>query len=323
MGSSLQFDVIAALVRAHLGQSPEREAVRPIATGKFNESYEIALDTGPVVLRVAPPDSTVFCFYERRMMRQEPQIHAMLSARTGVPVPEILAADFSRNLLDRDFLIMRRLIGMPLTECRGMAVSEYAAVLRQIGSYLREVHALQGTQYGYLGEHRPMRPAATWPEAFGRMWDLLVADIVAVDGYTEEEASFVRTLYAEAGAQFQDSGRAACFLHMDIWHQNILVDERGKVSGILDWDRALWGDPEIEFAVLEYCGISKRPFWQGYGAERPRDAAAQVRGLFFLLYEIQKYIVIRKGRNGRPEEAARYKRQALQLARNIARLNAG
>ena len=105
----------------------------------------------------------------------------------------------------------------------------------------------------------------------------------------------------------------ASLLHMDVWGQNILVDQKGKLTGLLDWDRALWGDPEIEFAVLDYCGISHPSFWEGYGQQRDQSKAAQVRNLFYLLYELQKYIVIRHARNRDPVSANRYKRQVVQL----------
>jgi len=55
----------------------------------------------------------------------------------------------------------------------------------------------------------------------------------------------------------------ASLLHLDAWAQNILVDEAGNVTGLVDLDRALWGDPGIEFAVLDYCGISEPVFWRG------------------------------------------------------------
>ena len=75
----------------------------------------------------------------------------------------------------------------------------------------------------------------------------------------------------------------AALLHMDVWAQNILVDDGGRLTGLVDWDRALWGDPEIEFAVLDYCGISTPAFWQGYGRERDLSEPAQVRRVFYLL----------------------------------------
>jgi fructosamine-3-kinase len=103
-------------------------------------------------------------------------------------------------------------------------------------------------------------------------------------------------------------------LHMDVWSQNILVDETGNVTGLVDFDRALWGDKEIEFAVLDYCGISEPPFWKGYGAQRDESASAMIRRQFYLLYEIQKYMPISVWRRQDAISAARYKEQSLALA---------
>jgi fructosamine-3-kinase len=92
------------------------------------------------------------------------------------------------------------------------------------------------------------------------------------------------------------------------------------LTGLLDWDRAPWGDPEIEFAVLDYCGISEPAFWEGYGAERDRSPEAEVRRVFYLLYELQKYIFIRRVRRNRPDQAEQYRRRSLDLARQLSRL---
>ena len=115
-----------------------------------------------------------------------------------------------------------------------------------------------------------------------------------------------------------DRNQPASLLHMDVWAQNILTDEDGRLTCLLDWDRALWGDPEIEFAVLDYCGISEPPFWSGYGAARDHSPEAETRRIFYLLYEVQKYILIRRVRNRSPREADRHRRQALELARKLA-----
>jgi aminoglycoside phosphotransferase (APT) family kinase protein len=101
---------------------------------------------------------------------------------------------------------------------------------------------------------------------------------------------------------------------MDVWAQNILVDDASSLTGLVDWDRALWGDPEIEFAVLDYCAVSKPAFWEGYGRARDESEEARVRNIFYLLYEIQKYIVIREGRNNDPDGARWYKQHVMQIA---------
>lgn len=77
------------------------------------------------------------------------------------------------------------------------------------------------------------------------------------------------------------------------------------------------GDPELEFAVLDYCGISEPPFWKGYGDERDGSPEAEIRRIFYLLYEVQKYIVIRRIRGRDPQRADAYRRQSLQLANGL------
>ena len=304
-------EILSSLVRHHRPDLGGVIEVAPITTGKFNSSFWVRAGGEEMVLRVAPPNDAVFVFYEREMMRQEPELHRLLRAQTTVPVPEILAFDQSQTLLKRDFMLMARLPGAPLSEMRAV---NYDKVLRQVGQYLAQVHRLHATQYGYLGAHQPMAPQSRWVDAFAMMWNKLIDDVVAVKHYDAEESRFLRDLLDQHLPLF-DRPVAASLLHMDIWAQNILVDQRGEVTGLLDWDRALWGDPEIEFAVLDYCGISEPAFWEGYGQTRDWSPEARIRQCFYLLYELQKYIVIRQGRLFDSVAARRYKREVMKLVR--------
>lgn len=283
-----------------------------ISTGKFNTSWFVRdAAAHDYVLRVAPPPNTEFVFYERDMMRQEPDLHTLLLEKTTIPVPRILAFDDSRTRLDRSFLVMERLPGRPISEATGIDVD---SVFRQVGRCLAQAHALTAPAFGYLGAHHPMPPKSNWSGAFHTMWDRLIADVARVGHYSLEEQTAMRQLLDKHIALFVGPARAA-LLHMDVWAQNILVDEAGTLTGLVDWDRSLCGDPEIEFAVLDYCGVSTPAFWEGYGKERDMSPEARVRQVFYLLYEMQKYIVIRQGRNEDPAGAQRYKRQVFGLVR--------
>jgi aminoglycoside phosphotransferase (APT) family kinase protein len=262
-----------------------------------------------LVLRVAPPRDSVFVFYERDMMRQEPRIHRLLRENTSVPVAGIIALDTSHNLIDRDFILMERLPGRALSDTPAVDTSRTFA---QVGEALAQTHALTAEHYGYLGEHHPMKPQPSWAEAFRVMWGKLVADVAAVGYYNRAEQAQLAGLLDEYLPLF-DRPVPASLLHMDVWAQNILVDEHGNLTGLVDWDRALWGDPEIEFAVLDYCGVSVPSFWEGYGKTRERSPEERVRNIFYLLYEIQKYIVIRHGRNRDPATASSYRRQVAHI----------
>lgn len=311
-------DSLRKLVALHLGEPVYAPQFSRIPTGEFNTSYFVSGWPRELVLRIAPPDDAGFVFYERRMMAQEPEIHRIVRDRTSAPVPEILAFDDKRQAIDRDFLLMERLPGRTLADLGRVPESFFDRVLVQVGEYLRQIHSILADKYGYLGAHAPMPPQPDWSSAFRTMWQLMIEDVAAAGQYSDEEARYMTELL---DANFENFERSvpASLLHMDIWHQNVLVDNEGTVTGLLDFDRAVWGDPEIEFAILDYCGFSGPAFWRGYGCERDWSPPARIRQVFYLLYEVQKYIVIRHWRHNDDLGAARYKRQVMSLARQVER----
>jgi fructosamine-3-kinase len=212
-------------------------------------------------------------------------------------------------------MIMERLPGQAMTHAR-LSQRQTDGVLAQVGGYLAEIHNLVANRYGYLGAHQPMAPQTSWVEAFTVMWSKLMKDMVGCGGYTQEEADAFRQLLAVYRPHF-DQPVPASLLHMDVWSQNILVNEGGQVTGLVDFDRALWGDPEIEYAVLDYCGISEPSFWEGYGRDRDTSFPAQIRARFYMLYEVQKYVAIQIWRRSNPSEALQYKRNSFALARPL------
>ena len=112
-------DILGQVVLRHRPDLKLALSFRPIRTGHFNTSFFVQAGPEEFVLRVAPARDEVFVFYERDMMRQEPGLHALLLERTDVPVARVLAYDDSHDLIERDYLLMQRLPGRPLTEMTG------------------------------------------------------------------------------------------------------------------------------------------------------------------------------------------------------------
>ncbi len=309
---------LAQLVRAHADVDPASLRFTPVSTGRHNRSFWVDSDQGRFVVRIAPADDVGLLYYERRMMRQEPDLHGLIRARTTIPVAPIVGYDFSRTRIDRDYLLMTVLPGTALSNARRLTRRQLSRVLQQVGVYLRELHDLTApdclgmTAYGYLGAHHPMEPQPTWVDAFRVMWNKLLDDVVACGSYTAAEAQRLRDLFEHYRTHF-DRPVMPSLLHMDIWGENILVDAQGNVTGLVDFDRALWGDVEIEFAVLDYCGISEQSFWRGYGRERDESPSALIRRQFYLLYEVQKYMPISIWRGHDPAGAASYKQTCRSL----------
>ena len=322
MPTDFSQQTLSELVQPFLNDDPNDLTFCAVKTGKHNRSFWVQGKEERYVLRIAPPDETGFLFYERLMMRQEPSLHNLILKRTGLPVAAIVGHDFSRQQINRDYMLMRALPGTPLSEVRGLPSSHLERALAQVGEYLRQLHDLTAQDclgvhaYGYLGEHHPMLPQPDWASAFHLMWNLLLDDVVNCGAYKPAEGDFMRRLYDQYAHHFKHPVEPR-LLHMDIWSQNILVDPMGNVTAIVDFDRALWGDVEIEFAVLDYCGISEPSFWQGYGSLRDTSPPAEIRRLFYLLYEIQKYMPIEVWRRNDPAGAARYREQCLSMAAQL------
>lgn len=304
-------DQILHAISTHISDfSQENSSVKPITTGLFNTSYYVESNSHSLVIRIAPEDETPQLFYEKKMMRQEKTIHDLIKKQTMIPVPHIYIYDESKTILPRAYLIMERLPGIPLSNTYQI---NHGHVLRQVGTYLAQAHARVKDLYGYIGEHHPMQPQLNWKDAFTIMWEKLIFDIGQTQIYDKVLCNKMRALLKGHQSLFERDIEAS-LLHMDVWAQNILVTPDSKVTGLIDWDRALWGDPEIEFAVLDYCGISEPPFWEGYGKERDESKEANIRKIFYLLYEIQKYIVIEAGRKKNIPAANNYARQSLSMA---------
>jgi fructosamine-3-kinase len=312
----------AAAAGRLLEVDPGEVRLEPIATGKYNTSWFLTTpDQPPLVLQVAPPgDRNLHLFYEHRMMRRLPALHEHLNQELqgeGL-IAEVVAQENAVPEVDgHDVIIQHRLQGEPLSDSPG---ADRESVLQSLGQLLSRVHQIQGPHCGYpqnysadgAAEDSPAA-ADTWSAAFQIMWRKLLRDIRDCDGYTQAETARMQDMLDRHGKFFQRPIDPV-LLHMDVWDQNILVHE-GQFSGLVDWDRALYGDPEIEFAVLDYCGVSTPGFWQGYGQPDPRadQPGAAVRRMFYLLYELQKYIVIRRARQGDADGADSFKERVFAL----------
>ena len=300
------------LVRHKLDLENVNLKIIPTGTGKFSTSFFVKTPENhdDLVIRIAPPDDLLQLFYEYRMMHQEPALHRLIQKKTDIPIPPILVYDFSRTIIDRDYLIMKRMPGEPLSEIQyKFSQQQLNKVLRDLGYYVAKLHTITANKFGYIGAHRPMEPQTTWHDAFAIMWDKMLEDCNKCGIYTSDDMALGKNLWKDYRDIFQHECKAS-LCHMDLWVQNVLVDDAGNLTCLFDFDRACFGDVENEFAVAEYCGLTGETFWEGYGSKLNISHEWAIRRWFYLLYEHQKYIVISV--STRRNDLARAQRYATQ-----------
>ena len=172
-------DQLAALV-APLGDALRSE---PLSGGMFASVFAVDLAPRPgvtpddvpgrVVVKVTGADTSRLLRYEHGTPGTEAAAYRAAHA-AGLPVPQVLHADLTREHVDGDALVVTFLDGT-LWSAREDDAAESAAVRRGLGSFMARLHRIAGDRFGYPAPASGLA-AATWPDALARMVDAVLDD---------------------------------------------------------------------------------------------------------------------------------------------------
>jgi aminoglycoside phosphotransferase (APT) family kinase protein len=196
-------------------------------------------------------------------------------------MPRTLAIDSTHSVIGRDYLFQTMLPGVPAPD--GLAAyprAQWAALYRQLGSITARIQAVRGSRFG-----RVAGPGfATWSEAI-----IAYLNDIAMDPATAGlDAADVHDVVAEAN---QDSGildevTEPRLLHGELWHANVMIvpgEPEPTICGMLDCDRASWGDPAFDWAIF-LAGLrsdtERDTFWETHGPS-VSTASALRRNLYY------------------------------------------
>ena len=252
---------------------------KELSDGWFNTAYDIALDSGhSAILKVAPPADVKILSYEKDIMRTEVEVMRKVAGETRVPVPKIYSYDKSFDLIGQEYYLMEKLEGVPYNYIQEkIEEDKKEAIETRLGEYNRQINDIWGEKFGlYSPVHEKFD---TWYDAFYYMMSVLLNDAADIDldiGRPYEKISDITASLKCA----LDEVKKPCLAHWDLWAGNVFVDN-GEITGIIDFERALWGDRLIE--VFLHSGESAY-FAKGYGADIPHGPGAEARKSLYRLY---------------------------------------
>ncbi|ONI77378.1 hypothetical protein ALI144C_34375 [Actinosynnema sp. ALI-1.44] len=223
-------------------------ARQELTEGTYNTAYRLrTADTG-YILKVAPDPASPSLTYEQGLMTTEALLYREAA---GLPVPQVIHAE-------RDFLLMTEIPGLPWYPNKPQQ-DKRAKLRGELGEIVARLHKITGTGFGYpqLGLH------GSWRSAFRQMVTSVLADAerYAVDLPVAGE----KVLAALDSPAFDDVGHPV-LVHFDLWDGNILLDG-DRVTGLIDGERAFWGDPVAELVSLALFKDIRADaaFLDGYG----------------------------------------------------------
>jgi aminoglycoside phosphotransferase (APT) family kinase protein len=271
-----------AIVVDAFGPDADLVSFDEITDGWFNALYALGLTDGRrVALKVGPPPDLVVQRYEHGILHAEVTAIGLVLAHTRAPAPEVLHVDASGHHVPGPFFVMDLLPGRSLFSRRDtLDDARRATADAEVGAHLRAINAIAGDAFGLLAPGRPT--FATWPAAFGALVDLALADAADRDVPLPRPAAALRAL-VEAGHDALAEVTTPRLVHWDLWDGNVLVDpDTGHVTGLVDFERALWGDPLME---VQFRPLAVSPAFQaGYGRALLDSPAALHRRRLYNLY---------------------------------------
>ena len=247
-----------------------------LAGGDNSEVFEVRSDDGRSMIIKTYSDELHW------KMRKELLAYGLLaSTRPAVPLAEVLGADDSKRLLDRNYLVMTKLDGTLLVSVLDtIEPGELDTIDGEIGAALAAIHRVELPSFGYLGPDGIGEPYATNKAYMSAQFAKKLATFDELGG-DPSTSSAVRG-YVDGRSDRFDDCRSASFCHDDCHEGNVLVadgPDGWHVRGIIDLENAVAGDPLLDLAKTEAYQRRRsdrrlRALLAGYGPIRSgwRDA---------------------------------------------------
>lgn len=288
-------------------------AAQILSGGLFNTTYRLETASRKVILRLGPVNCHLLLPYERNLMAAEGDILNLLKSR-GIPTSDILALDLSRELFERDVMVVDCLDALCLSTVEVDQETE-VKLCREAGRLTAKIHSITARElpasfekpFGRYANVLAGQGGATWKEAILielSQWRSLAESAGVFD---RQECDRIEGWF-HAHSAVLDTITEPRLVHADLWYGNILVDADRNLTAIIDADRAFFGDVEYEFATGWMISDS---FLEGYGRElNMSEDAVLRRRLYKLLLNLEDcYILFCEYSN--PEAGAELKQRIL------------
>ncbi len=239
--------------------------ITEMTLGMCNALYKVELSDGRnTALKISSPGNVGKLTNERWLMQTEvAAMNLMNQSCPGVRVPRVLYYDNSRTICSGDYFFMEFADGTLMRDVyRDLDEAErkkrMSALHYELGEKVREICSIKGTRFGILSSD----------ESYKTMFDFIYAmtknalddcQRAGVDNGLDK-TEVLRLLERDKSAF--DEVTEPFLVHFDVWPNNVMI-ENDHIGAILDWERALFGDPLMEerFRIYSY----NPDFYAGFG----------------------------------------------------------
>lgn len=263
-----------------------------LSGGFYNSARLLELADGRrLVLKTAPRGSALALTHEQGLLDTEALFHR-LAARAGAHVPTVLHYEPAGPGTPAEWLLLTYVDGTTWDDARDrLTPADRAALRHRLGESVARIATVTGPAYGYprpaLGLSGP-----DWPSAFTAMLHAVLADAIRFEVTLPVPAALFADLPGRFGHRLAEVRRPA-LVHFDAWEGNLVLDRTGhgewRLSGLIDGERAFFGDPLAELVGLDPLGSAEDDpdLMAGYRSLAPGltiDTGARIRLALYRVY---------------------------------------
>lgn len=282
-----------AITEHHFKKAPKK--VTKLTSGLSNFVYEVEVGKDTYIIRICDVPQKINQFLKEQW--------AVAKARErGVPGPEIL--EVGNEASSSPYMIIRKIKGEPAEKH-----PDRMAILTEMGKYSSVINTIPTTGFGNVFDwsNNTLSKNETWKDFVDKELNIKARLEVFErnDMHTKENMEKFR----RALKDISEWDKSPTLNHCDMRIKNVIVDKKGKIVGIIDWENCMsniapfW---EVSIALHDLTTDEKHAFLEGYGIREKdfRDMAWAIKAINMLNYAMHIDVLSEKN-DGRTLEKYR------------------
>lgn len=245
----------------------DMEACTELTEGMCNTAYLVKFTDGSQsVLKIAAQGNQGRMTNEVGLMEAEVSAMRLVHERGRVRVAQVQYYDTSKALCSGDYFFMEALEGQSFSSVgESYTEEERQTIYYEIGQVQKELAAITGTAFGLLGDE-----GSRYDSLFSFVYRLIANVLSDAEEKQVEIGISPKEILSqlEQDKDLFDQVTQPVLVHWDMWEGNVFVKD-GHVTGIIDWERALWGEAFMDDRFRRHT--RNQWFLKGFGKESLTD----------------------------------------------------
>lgn len=255
-------------------------SIKELTEGMCNVTYDISFEDGSEsILKISSADRIGNTSNEINLMGAETQAMELVRKNCSFKVAEVQYYDTTHKICDGDYFFMEKIQGKNYWLVKEqLDESDIPKINEEIGCISRQLTDIKNDEFGFLGD----------TERYSSLFEFV--KVMLTNLINDAAKRNIDIVYdADSYLQQLENDKSsfegislATLVHWDLWEGNVFIDD-GHVSGIIDWERAVWGEAFMDDRFRHHT--RDKNFLKGFGKTSfSEDELRRLRWYDIILY---------------------------------------